>query len=153
VHYIFDCYFLGDKKLISKDNFVLMGEKVGMSKSYLRVDPRWNIGERSLASQEDFAQRPPNRLRNFPHAVNNSPVVQKQRDYSWNLEDISRGNLENAERKRPTGRPIFLLLNLSLTHVLLAVLREGSGSGKVRRGKFCHFKNTFKDNNNYRGWK
>jgi len=38
--YIFDCYFLGDKKLISKDNSVLMEEKVGMSKSYLRVDPR-----------------------------------------------------------------------------------------------------------------
>lgn len=39
--YIFERYFLGDKrKLISKDNAILMGKKVGMSKSYLRTDPR-----------------------------------------------------------------------------------------------------------------
>jgi len=114
-----------------------------MSKSYLGTDPRWNIGERSLASREDFAQRPPNRLQNFSRAVNNSPVVQKQRDYSWNLEDISRGNLENAEHKR---RPIFLLLNLSLTHVLL---RERSRQEKENLEKASH-KNMFEDNNNYR---
>lgn len=108
-----------------------MGKKGEVSKSYLRTDPRWNIGERSLASWEDFAQRPPNRLRNFPRAVNNSPVVQKQRDYSWNLEDISRENLKNAEHKRLTGWPIFLLLNLNSTYVLLAcsVLRR-IASGK-----------------------
>lgn len=140
------------QKLISRDNSILMEKKVGMSKSYLRTDSRWNIDERSLASREDFAQRPPNGLRNFPRAVNNSPVVRKQRNYSWNSEDISGENLENAKHKRPTGRPIFLLLNLSLTHVLLAILREGSCREEERSDKSRHLKNVFKDTNDYRQW-
>lgn len=127
-----------------------------MSKSYLRTDPRWNIGERSLASWEDFAERPPNRLRNFPRAVNNSPVVQKQRDYSWNLEDISRGNLENAEHKCLTGWPIFLLLNLSPTYVLLACSASSEGSRREKGmtdDSLRRFTNVFIDINNHRPMK